>query len=134
MSMITEFTDRFIASREQVESRLRAGHPEDYKALVRLVVETVGTDDYGQPDPKRIHQIDDGDYQGTLVFVIGAGGYQPSDYWYVRVSYGSCSGCDTLEAVRGYRDEAPDDEAVKEYWTLCLHIAQNLRAMQGEVA
>ena len=133
--MITEFTDRFIVARPQVGAAFRAGHPDDYKAIVKLVIETITREDeYDDPDPERIHEIDDGDYQGTLVYVIGAKGYQPSRYWYVRVSYGSCSGCDTLEAIRGYSDEPPTDEQVREYWTLALHVAQGLREMGGDEA
>jgi hypothetical protein len=92
-------------------------------------------DRYGEPDPTRIHQIDDGDYQGTLLFVIAASGYQPSDYWYVKVGYGSCSGCDTLQAIDGYggySDEAPSKDQVDDYMTLALHIIQGLKSMQGE--
>ena len=37
-------------------------------------------------------------------------GYQPSDYWYVRVSYGSCCGCDTLQSITDCSgDTALDD-------------------------
>lgn len=77
-----------------------------------MVVEMLAAaiDECDAPHPERIHQIDDGDYQGTLIFVIGAGGYQPSRYWYVKVGYGSCSGCDTLQAIRGYEDDAPTKE------------------------
>ncbi|HSH24992.1 MAG TPA: hypothetical protein VLA13_05585, partial [Massilibacterium sp.] len=89
-------------------------------------------DDYsGTPDPERIHSIDDGDYEGTLVFVIAEKGYQPHEYWYVRVWYGSCSGCDTLQRLEGRGDEIPVEE-VKGYMTLSLHVIQQLKAMGGE--
>ena len=127
--MITEFTDRFIAKQAQVKAAFAAAHPENYKAIVRLVVEIIRGDEYESPDPERIHQIDDGDYQGTLVFVIGCGGYQPSDYWYVKVGYGSCSGCDTLESLKNYCDDPPTPEQVDGYYTLALHIAQGLKKM-----
>lgn len=133
--MITEFTDRFVAARASVEASIRACPPPDYKSIVKLVIETIAREDkYSDPDPERIHEIDDGDYQGTLVYVISAKGYQPDRYWYARVSYGSCSGCDTLEAIRGYTDEPPTDEQVREYWTLALHVAQGLREMGGDSA
>src|SRR5581483_5779174 len=101
-----------------------------YDRIVQIVIEAIGGDGYGEPDPSRIHTIDDGDYQGTLLFVIAANGYQPYDYWYTKVSYGSCSGCDTLEAVRSYSDDTPTAEQVNDYWTLALHIVQGLVAMQ----
>ena len=82
------------------------------------------------PDPERIHRIDDGNYQGTLVYVIGEKGYQPDKYWYVKVDYGSCSGCDTLEGIRDYTDDAPTDEQAKDYMTVALHIVQGMKPME----
>lgn len=79
------------------------------------------------PDPERIHQIDDGDYQGTLVFVIGAQGYQPSTYWATSVGYGSCSGCDALEDAWGYGDQH-DYEGL---YSLTLHMLQGAERILG---
>lgn len=115
---------------ETMRPAFAAKHPEDYLAIVREAVEMLGRaepDAYDSPDPKRISQIDHGDYQGTLLFVIGATGYQPSTYYYAKASYGSCSGCDTLQSIRGYSDEPPTPEQVQEYMTLALHILQGLR-------
>src|SRR5689334_18496066 len=104
--MIQKFVDRFMAKRDAMRSAFLAKRPERYKDIVRAVVEAITDEDgYATIDPKRIHEIDDGDYQGTLLYVIAANDYQPSDYWFVKVNYGSCSGCDTLEAIRGYSDE-----------------------------
>lgn len=131
--MIPEFVQRFEAGKETIRAAFAAKHPESYKAVVEAVVRVIrGDDEYDSPDPERIHEIDDGHYQGTLVYVIGAGGYQPSDYWYVRVGYGSCSGCDTLEAIRSYDDDPPREDQVKDYMTLALHVVQGLRKMGGE--
>jgi hypothetical protein len=131
--MIQPFVDHFLANEQKVRAGLAAKHPDEYRDIVRLVIEHIADQgDYGCPDPDRIHQIDDGDYQGTLVFVIGASGYQPDDYWYARVGYGSCSGCDTLQAINEYTDDPPTQEQVNDYWTLALHVAQGLKPMQGE--
>lgn len=129
--MIKEFVNRFRESEREVRARLVTAPPKSYEDVVRAVVETVSAGELDGPDPRRIHQIDDGDYQGTLVFVIAGRGYQPSDYWYVKVYYGSCSGCDTLEGIRGYSDDAPSPQQVDDYWTLALHVAQGLRPMQA---
>ena len=126
--MIKEFVDRFMAKEKEIRDLFSSKHPESYADIVRVVVEAIKKeDDYDTPDPERIHQIDDGDYQGTLVFVIAANGYQPSTYWAVLVSYGSCSGCDTLEGIRGYDDSPPNEQQVKDYWTLALHVVQGLK-------
>jgi len=128
------FVDRFMGNKSQLESAFKAAHPDNYRAVVKAVCQVITSDDYGDIDPERIHEIDDGDYQGTLVYVIAATGYQPDDYWYVRVGYGSCSGCDTLEAIKEYSDEPPTDDQVAQYMPLALHIVQGLRKMGGEEA
>jgi hypothetical protein len=132
--MIEEFTKAWFANLGKVREKFADKHPEDYKAVVRAVVEMLSEscDEYSWPDPGRIHQIDDGDYQGTLVFVIGAKGYQPDRYWYVKVGYGSCSGCDTLEHIRGYDSEPPTLAQVEQYMTLALHVLQGMKEMGEE--
>lgn len=129
--MIQEFVDRFFEKKSELALQFAAEKPSDYKSLVTAVVKIVAGDSYGAMNHEDIHEVCIGDYQGTLVFVIPARGYQPSDVWYVTVSYGSCSGCDTLEAIHdsGKRDLPPNEEQVKDYMTLALHIVQNLRKM-----
>ena len=134
--MIQEFVNRYMDKKDLLAATF-AKHPDDYEEIVKNVISVItDADDYGDfnPDPERIHEINDGDYQGTLVYVIGAKGYQPSDYWYVKVGYGSCSGCDTLESIKDYSDEPPTDEQLKDYMTLALHIVQGLKKMGDDVA
>jgi hypothetical protein len=132
--MIEAFTKAWFANLHTMREKFAAKHPESYMDVVRVVVEMLNasTDDYDRIDPARIHEIDDGCYQGTLVYIIGGSGYQPNRYWYVKVGYGSCSGCDTLESIRAYGDDAPNETQVSEYMTLALHIIQGLREMGGE--
>lgn len=73
-------------------------------------------------DHENIREIDDGHYQGTLVYIINEIGYQPSSYYATSVNYGSCSGCDTLQAITMSSDV---EERVKDYMTLILHLVQN---------
>lgn len=132
--MIQEFVDKFMAKKGELEKIFSEKPPKEYKEIVVAVVEVIGDEDeYGAPDKNRIHVIDAGDYQGTLLFVIAANNYQPKDYWYVKVGYGSCSGCDTLQSINGYSDEPPTEEQIKDYMTLTLHIVQGLKKMGDEV-
>lgn len=62
--------------------------------------------------------------------MIAEKGYQPNDYYFVKVGYGSCSGCDTLEGIRNYEDGNPTEEQVKDYMTLALHVVQGLKRME----
>ena len=128
--MIQKFVDRFMAAKPSLREQFEAGHPDHYEDIVKAVVGVISGDEgYGVPDPGRVHMIDDGSYQGLLVFVIGATGYQPYNYWYVLVNYGSCSGCDTLQDIRGYSGDPPTKSQVDDYMTLALHIVQGLKHM-----
>lgn len=135
--MIKEFVAAFDANRELLLDSFREEHPRSYQEIVRRLVTVLrdalaDVDDvYSVPDPERIHVIDDGDYQGTLVFVIGETGYQPRRYWATSVGYGSCSHCDTLAAIHGYGydDEKPTEEQARKYFTLALHLLQRMKGI-----
>lgn len=130
--MIQKFVDAFMAAKPQMEAELSKAHPEDYTDLVKRVIRVCSTTsewDFQAPDVNRLTVIDHGDYQGTLLYVVGAGGYQPSTYWTILVSYGSCSGCDTFEAIKNYTYDGPPPtpQQIGEYWTLMLHMVQNMK-------
>ncbi len=80
-------------------------------------------------DLEKVHEIDDGDYQGTLLYIIPLDTYQPSYWEYVVTSvyYGSCSFCDTLQGIHRYEDGLPDKEQVDGYMKLCLDILQHCK-------
>lgn len=126
--MIAEFVKIWDEFKGEVEAKFTESHPS-YTEIVTAVVEMLAehSTEYDHPDPKRIHVIDDGDYQGTLLYVIAASGYQPSTYWSVFVGYGSCSGCDTLQSIAGYSNDKPNAEQVKDYMGLALNILQGLK-------
>ena len=127
--MIKEFATKFVDSRLAIENRLMMNEPYDYDDILKVALEEMfGTENsYDEtPDPNRIHKIDDGDYQGTLVFVIAAKGYQPSTYWATKVSYGSCSGCDTFLAIKHGGDDDMNRKA-KEYADLVMHMIQCMK-------
>ena len=131
--MIQEIVDRFMANKDAIRAEFANKFPSEYVEIVQAVVKHVTSEAYSDLDPQRIHTINDGSYQGTLVYVIGAKGYQPSDYWYVKVGYGSCSGCDTLESIRGYSDEISESK-LDDLMTLALHIVQGLKKMGDDIA
>lgn len=128
--MIQVFIDRFMAAKDAAIAEFQQKAPEDYDELVRRVVKLVAEpDSHGQPDAERITVIDHGNYQGTRLYIIAENGYQPSTYWSIFVNYGSCSGCDTFEAIREYSDEPPTLKKATEYWTMMLHMVQSMRQL-----
>ena len=135
--MIQVFVDKFMAATPTIKHQLGLAYPNSYEDLVRRAVACLSNvtseQAYGDgvwPDSDRVTVIDHGDWQGTKVFVIGAGGHQPSTYWSIFVHYGSCSVCDTFQRIReSYDTEVPTPEQVTQYWTLMLHMVQSMRLM-----
>ena len=104
----------------------------EYKHLVELAVmhilnDSRENDDYDcEWDVSKITEIDNGGYQGTLLYLIPSTSYQPSEYEYLMayVGYGSCSGCDTLQRIQRFGDDEPTP--IKDYMTLCLDIVSTI--------
>ena len=118
----------------------------EYADLVKLVVKYILNDgkaeeyDAGEWDEDNITEVDNGDYQGTLLYLIPAKTYQPreDEYLITFVDYASCSGCDTLLGIqecipnRIYCES--DDEftslkrrTIEDFMTLCLHLVQHMK-------
>lgn len=103
----------------------------DYKTLVKMTFKYVYNTNNGNEsvDVGRIHQIDDGDYQGTLLYIIPFDTYQPQEgeYLMTYVGYGSCSGCDTLLGITEDYEEVgtPSENQLKYLMILCKDILQN---------
>jgi hypothetical protein len=126
--MVETFVQAWEKRKGELEAKYREQHPSSYGVIVRDLVGVLGAPgDYGTPDPSRITEIDDGDYQGTLVFVVAEHAYQPHVYWVTKVAYGSCSGCDTLQDIRGYTNAPPTAQQTADYMTLALHILQGFK-------
>lgn len=102
----------------------------EYGALVTCLIQFLNSFNDGyesapQLDPGRITEVDHGDYQGTLVYVIGATGYQPNEYVVTKVHYGSCSVCDTLKSI--LEDTHNQEQQLDDLLILCLHIIQQMK-------
>lgn len=129
--MIQPFIDRFQEIKEDLLKDFSKEQPSSYsdiltKTLTKMFSDENGEPEYGKPDFNNIHVIDDGDYQGTLVFIIPKNGYQPSDYWCVKVDYGSCSGCDTYEAYAEWNEEDYYKSA-PHMVTMAMHMIQSMK-------
>lgn len=144
--MIEEFVSAWDKNKDKLKEYIKTHKQEEYCSyidLVRLLFNVVINPDVpnwrccGESrfwtgfDTENIHEIDDGDYQGSLIFLLHEDTYQPSpgDYVYTSVYYGSCSGCDTLLSISGYGDGLPNDEQVNDYMALCLHLLQKCHTM-----
>lgn len=103
-----------------------------YKDIVAALFTHVINKGATKYDIDKITVIDDGDYQGTQLFFIPTTAYQPdaSEYLWVSNYYGSCSGCDTLQAINDYEDGLPTPEQVQEYMGLALHLIQRMKPLE----
>ena len=120
---------------EAIKERTDMAHV-DYVDLLKMVVRYIlndGKETYDSKwNPDAIHTIDDGDYQGTLLFLIPSTDYQPgaSDYLMTCVYYGSCCGCDTLQAIQSYMpytDESKvGEQQLKDFMTLCKDLVTSM--------
>ena len=108
----------------------------EYIDLVKLTFEVVYNSSVAVAFPyedrkidlEHITVIDNGNYQGTLLFVLPFDTYQPSENEYLMtfVGYGSCCGCDTLQAIQGYYDgDTPSEKQLNEFMMLCKDILTN---------
>ena len=105
----------------------------DYITLVKLTFDTIFNfnNECGvELNIERITEIDNGNYQGTLLYLIPFKTYQPCEYEYLMtyVGYGSCSGCDTLKSILSdgeYGNKVPTDKQLKDYMALCRDLISN---------
>ena len=101
----------------------------EYKHIVEKVVEIIlNTNEEYLWSSEGITEIDDGDYQGTLLFLIPRKTSQPCEWEYLMtyVGYGSCSGCDALQAIQDYGENPISEDQLKGFMALCKDIITNM--------
>lgn len=133
--MLKIIRDKWDRNKDKLQETLIKGstfiNECSYIDLVKLSFQIIfNSDGEGdQLDIKKITEIDDGDYQGTLLYLIPFETSQPSEYEYLmtHVSYGSCSGCDTLQSIQDqdYSKRFLTDQQVSDFMTLCKDILTN---------
>jgi len=132
LEFVKQWEERKYILEEWLTNNMPSSYEDIYKKLFGLVI-TEPLDSYGayEWDWNRYQCIDDGDYQGTQIFVLCNGSYQPSltDYIFTEVAYGSCSVCDTFESIREiqWEEELPNQEQVNRFMTLALHMVQQTK-------
>lgn len=133
--MIKYCIEKWDKNRKKLEDALREDttlNSCNYGYLVKLIVENIlndETNDYGDTwDSENITTVDNGDYQGTLLFLIPTDTYQPSEYDYLMtyVGYGSCCVCDILQAIQDWDNVKPTEQQLKDYMTLCKDLVCNM--------
>ena len=122
--MIKEFIEKWDKNKHLLQR-----HIEDntgfyracgYDDILKSILEHVLENEY-----ENITEIDNGGYQGTLIFLFHEKTYQPNEEEYIvtTVSYGSCSYCDTLQGAQ----DGDNEYLVADIMTLALHLVQNMK-------
>lgn len=144
--MLKILIEKWNKNKKHLENKLKETKMDyKYKDLVRWTFQYVynidfDIDESDKLDIDNITEIDNGSYQGTLLYVIPFDTYQPDRYNYLMtyVGYGSCSGCDTLLGIFDsedyyYEENYPSENQIKDLMTLCLHILQHTIRPYGSV-
>lgn len=105
----------------------------DYEDLVKLTFETIYNKLEDEYSSKRLNLdemtvVNNGDYQGTLIFMIPFDTYQPDEYEYIMtyIGYGSCSGCDALQAAQDWRGiEKLTESQIASFMSICKDLVCN---------
>lgn len=147
--MEKDFVDSWERHKEELRTYIEASSQkelESYQALVKILFQIVINPDLKDApyDTDKIIVIDDGDYQGTQIYILRQAVYQPcvENYVYTHVYYGSCSGCDTLQSiccqgglpVELDENEKPSPDQVISYMQLLLHLLQRTKQFQDNDA
>ena len=141
--MIQKYVDAWIKNKDKYEAWLRGLEYDwgvvDYETMVKQLITLIinpHVDSCGRLQENRVTVIDDGDYQGTQIFIIPYDVYQPNEeeYVYTHVGYGSCSGCDTLLNALSLSDydEKLSDGTVDMLMVLALHLIENFKPLVPE--
>ena len=138
--MIQEIIKKWEENKYKLEEYFSTTKQEEfasYETIIQKIFELVinsDEDSYERFNINKMTVIDDGNYQGTQIFIIPKDTYQPNidDYLITHTYYGSCSGCDVLESIRNYSSGLPTEQQVKEYMILALHLVQKMKRITDD--
>ena len=142
--MIEKFVKAWDKNNKLLLKEFEKNEPIDYKDIVEKLV-TIVINPYLEEnrfdsdfpnyslDIDNMTVIDNGDYQGTKIYIIPFDAYQPntSDYVFTHNHYGSCSGCDTFYHI--IDDYSTKGKKAKEFHTLALHILQRFKQLDDNM-
>jgi hypothetical protein len=129
--MIQKYIDRFIEQekkiKEEIGNKLDRIDMYDYKDFAKWVIELISFKE-DDPSSESMETFILGAYQGDFIFFMHDGWYCPDKVWIMSCSFGSCSGCDTLESIRN--DGLSDKEKIRAYSILMLNLIESLKEIE----
>ena len=135
--IIKQWEDNKHLLQEYFATTKQDEYSESYLFILKKIFEIVITKTVsGYEDGynwNEISMVDNGECQGTQIFLIPDKTYEPEidNYLVTNTYYGSCSGCDTLLSIGSYDTDLPTPKQVTQYMTLSLHLVQKLRELKN---
>ena len=125
--------EKWDKNKDKLEAALRKTDISrvEYRDILVLTVENILNDEENPDycwDTRSITEINDGDYQGTLLYLIPQKTYQPSEHEYLMtyIGYGSCTCCDLLQSIQPDSNEEITDDDIAEFMALCKDFVTNM--------
>lgn len=125
--MINEIITKWENNKKNLQGWFAKNHPIDYQQIVTKLFELVINIPFFKWDIGKMVILDTGGYQGDQIYLIQS---MDGPWMVTHNKYGSCSGCDTLEAICDRDDRKagpPLKHHVEGYMTLALHLVQKMR-------
>lgn len=140
--IIKEFAEKWFKNKHLLEKHFSGLNIEDssleyidiVKALVKFVLND-NEEEYYNYNIDNITVVDDGEWQGTQLFIVPRDTYQPSfdEYIITHNVYGSCSGCDTLMSIVEWGNSTLNKNQVRQLMDLSLHLLQRFQKLRDYV-
>ena len=128
--MIQKYVDRFINNKHILREKFREEYPKSYRDILDALIPILnsGEDREFLTD---VYEIDPQDFSGTIIFILTNYEIEPTKFWYIKQSYGSCHVCDTLMGITEYiENNSPTEEQLDGFLTIALHLVQNLKVLE----
>ena len=107
--MIKEIVKQWEENKHKLEKYFKENEQSkycNYPTIVKLIFDLC----IEGFDTNKMTVIDDGDYQGTKIYIIPKDTYQPSRSEYI--------------VTDNYYDDCPSDDQVRDYMMIALHLVQ----------
>jgi hypothetical protein len=125
--MTKEIVANWEANKEAIRAELSKAPSFYWEDIVSIVWKYVRPGLYpdGITEVPLVAALRDGEHSGTLAAILLSKPYT-TQFYYVALEYGSCSGCDTLEEALHVNDR---EKRLDALMTLALHIVQRIRKL-----
>lgn len=134
--MLKQIVTQWDLNKKNLEEYFKKTPQSEYSPYMEILRQIIihvlnGGDKSMNINPNEISVIDDGNYQGTQIFLFHVERYQPDveDYYWTNNYYGSC---DVLLGISDYEGGLPNEEQIKEYMYLSLQLIQKIKKLYDE--